>query len=812
MRVCGVKLNCLRKYSVLASFWASLLLAAVPAFAESTREAPCYWSIPLSTGHAAGGASSNRYGVPFVEGALSFQQAGSARVEIGGAAKRIFLLGMTDTGKAHSWTVLRDYSKRYFIGDKMGAIRLDYVDGSTQSFPLVFGESLWWGGIFYTNPEPYYLDSHFRKALQKSLRLYPPEPVKDGNYMAVIVPKNCPIRDIVVQNSPAKIGVPVIAGITVESSAGEKIANGIELPGHSLPPDFAKFATEKPLCPLGADTNRIEAALEDLKRAFYISDRNFKGRVAEQMPKRYSGPTVSFSGDVYATILANAFHDSVQDMRDKIGEDGMYHTSTKGAPNWSLYFGFGTCSTNVGCYYGESWSRDMGRSLQELTALGFTNEALRCADYCLRTARLWQDPSNVQDPSNTLRGQILPPHWGRIANKPQSWCVFENDGHGLTAMFLYRLWQRLPNRDAWLRSRWPDVKAAGDWVLWQFEHPEISRATNGILFTTSESAMMVGHSVYPDYTCMSALRMLAAMADSIGETSSAARWRGRAGQMRSAMAKEYIISDKKYDRVWTLNRAGWPNKSSVLGPLILLADYEGFAPEDDAPDWRPFNVAAYQRLIDTYKPFGFYGQAIGYGQGFVIQAALLLDRMRDATPMLVWAAKEIYDPRFDSFIVPEACDIDPTGRYWYRMGDLGNGVQEAEVVKSLRLVIGVDDTRPDRLRFYPRMPYGWNQMTVAGYPVLFENCGKWETAFLRYRLERAGGGMNLEMSATKALGLVAMRLGPFEKPPEISEIRVNGHCPWGAGIERSGDSWWVRSIINVGPARLVRSESGRWEE
>ena len=71
-----------------------------------------------------------------------------------------------------------------------------------------------------------------------------------------------------------------------------------------------------------------------------------------------------------------------------------------------------------------------------------------------------------------------------------------------------------------------------------------------------------------------------------------------------------------------------PDKSTVLGPLIFLADYQGFAPEDDNAAWRPVNAAAYQRLIDTYQPFGFYGQAMGYGQGFVTQSALLLDRMR----------------------------------------------------------------------------------------------------------------------------------------------------------------------------------------
>ena len=52
---------------------------------------------------------------------------------------------------------------------------------------------------------------------------------------------------------------------------------------------------------------------------------------------------------------------------------------------------------------------------------------------------------------------------------------------------------------------------------------------------------------------------------------------------------------------------------------------------------------------------------MGYGQRFVTQSALLLDRMHDATQMLDWTAKEIYDPRIGSFIVPEAVQIDPTG-------------------------------------------------------------------------------------------------------------------------------------------------------
>jgi hypothetical protein len=259
----------------------------------------------------------------------------------------------------------------------------------------------------------------------------------------------------------------------------------------------------------------------------------------------------------------------------------------------------------------------------------------------LRTARLW-----AEKPSLNFQGKSLPPHWSRIVNKPDSSLPFENDGHGLIALFLYKLWQRLPERDAWLHAHWVDVKAAGDWIPWQFDHPQVSGTVDEVLYTTGESAAGKGYSVYADYVCMDALQALAQMANSIGETQSGELWRDRAEKMRKAIPARYFTTDPKYGQVWTLDFAGWPNKSTVLGPPIFPADYQGFAPEDDNPKWRARNEATYQRLIDSYRPFGFYGQAMGYGQGFVTQSALLLDRMHDATQVLDWTAKQIYDPRF----------------------------------------------------------------------------------------------------------------------------------------------------------------------
>jgi hypothetical protein len=739
-------------------------------------------------------AMVNRYGVPFLEGTLPLEERGTARVDLGGnQVKRIFLLGMT-YNKPRPWSHLRDSSMRFFVGDELGKIRLDYADGSTQTFPLILGEGIWWGLLFYDNPEPFPTDARLREALTNSLRLYPPAPVEDGNYVAVIIPRPVPILSITLEAPLLKHGVPVFNGITIESAENNKIAGAVYLPHGTLSPEFEKFAGEKSLRPLGQDEAEARSRLEDLQYALYTSDENFKGQVTAEMPPGYSGPQVSFQGNIFAGILANAFHYNLQDMLAKVDDTGMYHTSTEGALSGGGYNGFGTFRTNASTYYDTSWSRDMGRSLQELAEFGYTNEVARCADYSLRMARLWEE-----DPTLKINGVVIPRHWCRMINQPIKDQCYENDGHALTTLSLYKLWQRLPNRDEWLRSRWVDVKGAGDWILWQFDHPEISGAVNGVLHTTGESAAGGERSLYADYVCMEALQGLAQMADSIGETVSAAQWRERAGKMREAIESQYVVTDPKYGRAWTLDHAGWPDRVTMLGPLIFPADYHGFAPEDDDPALRPVNEATYQRFIDTHHPLGFYGTAMGYGQGFVTQSALLLDRMKDATQMLDWTAKQIYDPRFGCYIVPEGCQIDPTsGRFWFRTGDLGNGVQEAEIMKALRIMIGVDDTQPDRLQFYPRMPYDWNEMAVEKYPVLFEHSRKMEAAFLRYKLERSTEGMSLEIAADKDLGPVVMRLGPFEKQPEASDIQVNGQNPTGALVEHSGDSWWVKFTTSIG--------------
>jgi hypothetical protein len=762
-----------------------------------------FLALQIVKGDAASPRMHYRYGVPFMETAWHAPANGSLEVNVGIVTKKIFLLGMTESMRPSAWSDPRNYSVRFMVGDKLGQIVLHYADGSTQEFPLILGESAWWGLPFYQTREPFPADVHLRSVFAQAMRLYPAAPTDDGNYVAVIEPKDAALASIEVVGSAEKKGSVAIAGITVESAPGTSIAGATAIPINDLSPEFSRFVQVKSLRQSGVDESGSELRLNNLKKAFYTTDAVFKQPIPAEVPLGFTGPLVTFKGTNQAAALENAFYANLQDMSDKVDAEGMYHTSTHGALAWagdprSAGGEFGTFRKDVGVYYNASWSRDLGRSLQELTELGYFGQASKTAEYSLRDSRLW-----TENPALTYKGQHLPPHWSRVINAPDPSLPFENDGHGLISLFIYKIWQRTPDRDAWLRSHWTDVKAAGDWILWQFDHPEISGVADGVLYTTGESAAGKGYSVYPDAICMTALEALAQMADSIGETTSAAAWRDRAEKMRKAIPARYLIHDSKYGPVWTLEFAGWPNQSTVLGPLITLADYRGFMPEDDDPVWRPANEAAYQRLIDSYHPFGFYGCAMGYGQGFVTQAALLLDRMKDATTMLDWTAREAYDPQIHSFIVPEGAQIDPTGQFMYRSGDHGNGVQEAEIVKALRIMIGVDDTEPGRLRLLPRMPYGWSEIAVDRYPVLTEHSGKTETALVQYKLERIACRINLDVSSSRELGTVTMRLGPFDRKPSGTDVLINGRSPDNAAVVQSGDSWWVGFKATVGPARVT---------
>ncbi len=64
-------------------------------------------------------------------------------------------------------------------------------------------------------------------------------------------------------------------------------------------------------------------------------------------------------------------------------------------------------------YYTHAWSRDLGRSLQELTELGYFSKAAPVADFAFLSARTW-----AENPSLKYNGSSIPAHWSRVINHP----------------------------------------------------------------------------------------------------------------------------------------------------------------------------------------------------------------------------------------------------------------------------------------------------------------------------------------------------------------------------------------------------------
>jgi len=705
--------------------------------------------------------SSLHFGVPYlVNSGFAFKQNDTRKIELGFKTKKIFLFGLTFTPDIGTplWHYAADFSPRYFIGDELGRIKINYADGTNENYPLVLGDNLWWGQRFYNYPEPFASNKEKLKILEDSLYLFPAKPVQGGFRMGVIEPKNKKIVSIEFSDRKEKFGTPVINAMTVLLEDNSKNIKKGKLFSIVKPEkEVLCFIKNSVMKPEGVCETEKKQRLNNIRNAMYTTEKNFPKSVPVSKPKNYRGPDVKFGGGVYGEILENIFYHNLADMDKKAdSETGQFRESTKNSASFGGYQGFGTYKEGHAPYWSDAWSRGIGREVPEYLAFGFYEKTKKCVDYCFRQARLWE---NKKDDLK-VKGVPLPGHWCRNIARPvvgKTMGAFENDGHGMIMLTVHSLWRKLPKeeKNKWLKERWEDVKMAANWIEWQFENPEISGATNDVLLTDSEANFSIftgigyGYTIYADYPCMDGLLGFAEMAESIGKNKEAAKWRARAEKMKKGMEKNYIERIKNKPPMWTRKHAGWSYLTSHLAPLIFLADRRGFKPEDDDPEWREINRVTYRRKIDKwsgkapmnddewwwYLPeenryrnhkelyfpkHGNFTVAMGYGQGFMTQAALLLDEMKDAEAMLDFIAQATYYAGYKSYIVPEGVEFDTEAKCWFRTGDLGNGFQQASIMKVIRLAIGVDDTNPRKLTLIPRIPKSWKGLAVDKFPAWVE--------------------------------------------------------------------------------------------
>jgi len=206
---------------------------------------------------------------------------------------------------------------------------------------------------------------------------------------------------------------------------------------------------------------------------------------------------------------------------------------------------------------------------------------------------------------------------------------------------------------------------------------------------------------------------------------------------------------------------------------------------------------------------------MGYGQGWLTKAALVLDKMDDVGPLLTNMAKYTYDKnmnyvdeergidwRLYQWIIPEGANILPDGS-WYRISDLGNGANQGIALHALEICAGIDDTHPDNLKILPRSPSPFTGLIVSNFPVLVSRtpqceplCGNnLSRAKINYSYTR--NPISFSLTSDKTLPTLSVRVGPYTQS-EATTISGALLLPPGAtqrteisGEYNSTDAYWI---------------------
>jgi len=706
------------------------------------------------------------------------------------------------------------------LGTDCGILHIRYRDGGSHVVPLVCGATTWPdrpGAAALEGLSPIRMAGAGSRALARSVHVRA-SGLPDQALLA-LDPGAQPISEISLTSADASRAA-VVTGVTaLTDDTGPNLVPCPEaaLLGH--PEGGPSGSPERAAAPmpalvrwlnarclrLPADISRWQDDLAALAHALRPPDEDdVKHPPAVQVPPGFTGPRVEFRGNVYAQLLTNIYYGTVMDMAGKVDPDGTFHTSSKGAHDFGSPW---LWQPGAQPYYNDAWSRDQGRVLMELVDLGYQDKAEGCLAFTDRCLFLPARPA-----------EMSPRHWPMVMNNPNS-SNPETDGHGLQMLFHYRAWLHAGRKPEWVKARWKAIQEAADYLTWCLDHPELSKSQHGLIFSATEAVgvyMEGGFGLYCDIPCILGLRGYAKMAQTAGRTDLAARWRQAADGLAQAISAYYPAEDPKYGPVWDRERSRatplfWGTGNAALAPLIIGADYLGFDAADRVPaDWRERTANTYRRQTDECQPaFACFNGGLGYTHCFLTQTAQLLDRMGDAAQMLRWLALVTYDPRVRPFIVPEVGYVSADGRQWGRRGDQGNGVQEGEAIKCLRLVLGIDDLIPERTTLIPRLPEGWTLARAQGYPVVTVAAGRTVTRRLDYTYQRLGAGrFSLQAAFDRPVARLRVRVGPFPRACKSVTVAVNGR-PVAGELRDSGDGRWAWVEVGENVRALNVTAEGR---
>ncbi len=382
--------------------------------------------------------------------------------------KMLFFLGMsTELWQCSEWwgqqEVNYDHSTRLFLGDRIGRISVAFDDSTEELIPVIFGVNAWNYNLYFKPKphegnlmsfsapydEPFRSDKNAKGLLDNCLKLMENKDSTSEKatkwVFAYSIRADKNIKEIKLIKEDSKRADFVVSAVT-----------GL-LEGNDIKPEwkyvYQDFFLKKDYY---ADVYRLSRRLYQFRDELPQKDELLDIKCT---------PDIVFSGCGIADIYTNVYRKNITDMAyNKISDDGMPHTSSPNTANYGCYVGFGTY-TIENSYHGHVWTRDIGRTLIELTNSGYFDRVLKATD---KLHELLYYPS--------IRFKI--PHWKRVANliAQNENDLFnegkENDGHASIMLFMYNLYNKGAVGKDWLESHKKELKDASDFFVWQYEHPK----------------------------------------------------------------------------------------------------------------------------------------------------------------------------------------------------------------------------------------------------------------------------------------------------------------------------------------------------
>lgn len=709
---------------------------------------------------------------------------GESEIEFSAACKVLFFLGMaTDSAYCSEWwaqnEVAYDNTVRVFLGDRLMRIRVIFEDETEELISVIFGVNAWNYHLYYKPheheqllswdapyQEPFASDPDAKALKDASLRLMEntsPDAEKCTKWVyAYKVRSDKKIKKIMLIKEDSKlanIAISAITGLTADSETE------IDASWNVTDQDF--FLSKG----YYADLDRLARRLYQYRDELPLSDpkKDIKG---------FDAPDITFSGNGIADIYTNVYRYNIMDMAyGKIENDGRPHTSTPFTCNFGCYLGFGTFKEGSDAYGGHVWTRDIGRTLMEITNAGYFKRVLPASD-------------KLHEMLYYKSYRFPLPHWKRVANLiPEKEHDYidgnENDGHAAIMLFMYTMYRKgVIDRD-WIVSHKKELKDASDYYLWQKNNPDKSNFRD-ILYSMSEASTQLtgGYDLFSNIISSYALTGYARLFNVIGDSDYAALLSETADGIRKAALKHFTMKHPRYGNVLTDTTDDcWTYEYKRMVDLLIFSDMYGYDMSWDNPELFDLMTRTFKAQKEIfYAPES--GRQMGYGQGYLTQSVIMLDMYSEMTECIEAAAMFCYHHSDHNYIVPEGIIVHGSKRFWFRNSDLGNAVQQAEIVKCARLLAGIDDILPERgLRLIPRLPDTWNEIKAEGFPVIRSDRSVVSFSFT-YTRGKSSGKLTASDNAASFTAdwegdapVDFIRIGPFRSPDisvscgEILEIK-----------------------------------------